>query len=582
MKSKVFFSIIALVASGNSIYGQSIKDADRFARNEQFEDAEIVFNQLIAKKPKDGNNYYYAGINLVNKGDSVAAIEMFDKGILNGPKCKLVLVGKGLMALKQGDQNAAENYFQQALDVKNKLKLITNKEIGRAYLMIEFGSPETLMAYAKKAEEYLNRSNLDFEAKLLLGDALMVINQKDLSQSVQHFIVSGYEAPNDPRPLLKEASVYRRVQNYELAKLRIQEALAKDVEFTPAYRQLADVYGLLNQNDSAIIYYKEYLKRNNNLTARRLYVEALYLNSKFDEAIAEGNELLKQKEIASIYGVIAYAYVGKKECTEDEVKTALNNFDQYEKKFVAPKKRPLLSREMYFKSILLFRDKQYAEAFNLYSTVLKDTSKSSISMYDAVQEQYFNLGTSLQKEMNQLASDTSPAAVNAKLNLEGEMVDAFERSSKIIDLKKMKTGTLNVRDLFYKGRCFNFTNNNSEALKTYQEIVKVDTNYISGYYLIATTSALIDQGDTSGIVTKAYLKWMSKLDESGKLKFARDIENAYRNLAYYAQRNKNYEMASFYYGKVLEMKPDDSSVLDVKKRIDDYLAKLKAREAKKK
>lgn len=582
MKSKIFFSIIVAIATSNILFGQSIKDAERFARNEQFEDAENVYNQLIAKKPKDGNNYYYAGINLVNKGDSLGAIQMFDNGLVNGPKCKLVLVGKGLMALKQGDQNAAENYFQQALDVKKKLQLITNKEIGRAYLMIEYGSPETLMAYAKKAEDYLNRSNLDFEAKLLLGDALMVINQKDLSQSVQHFIVSGYEAPNDPRPLLKEAGVYRRVQNYELAKLRIQEALAKDVEFTPAYRQLADVYGLLNQNDSAIVYYKEYLKRNNNLTARRLYVEALYLNSKFDEAISEGNELLKQKEIPSIYGVIAYAYVGKKECTEEEVKLALNNFDQYEKKFVAPKKRSLLSREMYFKAILLFRDKQYAESFNLYNTVLKDTSKSTVAMYDAVQEQYFNLGTSLQKEMNAIADDTSAAASNEKLKIEGNMVDAFERSLKVIDLKKVKTGALNVRDLFYKGRCYNFTNNNEEALKVYKEIVKVDTNYISGYYLIATSSALVDQADTSGMVTKAYLKWMSKLDESAKVKYARDIENAYRNMAYYAQKNKNYEMASFYYGKVLEMKPDDASVIDVKKRIDDYLEKVKAREAKKK
>jgi hypothetical protein len=41
-------------------------------------------------------------------------------------------------------------------------------------------------------------------------------------------------------------------------------------------------------------------------------VEALYLNAQFDDAIKEGNELLKQKEMPNIYGVIAYAYVGKK------------------------------------------------------------------------------------------------------------------------------------------------------------------------------------------------------------------------------------------------------------------------------
>ncbi len=589
MKSNVIVSLLALAAisSYSSLNAQNIAEANRFVRNEQYEDAENVFKTLIAKKPKVGDNYYYAGINAILKGDSIGAIDYFDKGLLNAPKSKINLVGKGLMSLRSGDQNAAEAFFQQALTEKKKLLPVINKEIGRAYLMVEYAPKETLLRYAAKAKDHLEKGSTDFENKLLLGDALMILNELDLSAAVQQFIVAGYEEPTDPRPLLKEARVYRRVKNYELSKLRINEALEKDREFAPAYRQMAEVMNLMDQRDSAIIYFKEYLKRNNNLTARRLFVEALYLNAQFDEAIAEGNALLKQKEMPNIYGVIAYAYVGKKDITKEEVKIALQNFDLYEAKFVKPMGRNLIGRELYFKSILLFKDDQQSASFNGFKTVLSDTMRSSLAMYDATFDLYYTLGAEKNKEINALtAADTvynpNQEETEKKIaSLKKESNTAYERAYEILQLKRAKNnGTLNLRDLFYQARTFSFMGQNNKALDVYKEIIKQDTNYISGYYLIATTEALIDPTDSSGKVTAAYERWISKMDANQKLKSQKDIENAYRNMAYYAQKNKNYPKVSYYYSKVLELNPTDSSVIEMKKRIDDYLAKVAAREAK--
>lgn len=589
MKSNVIVSLLALAAISSypSLKAQSIAEANRFVRNEQYEDAENVFKTLIAKKPKVGDNYYYAGINAILKGDSIGAIDYFDKGLLNAPKSKINLVGKGLMSLRSGDQNAAEAFFQQALTEKKKLLPIINKEIGRAYLMVEYAPKETLLRYAAKAKDHLEKGSDDFENKLLLGDALMVLNEMDLSSAVQQFIVAGYDEPTDPRPLLKEARVYRRVKNYELSKLRINEALDRDREFAPAYRQMAEIMNLMDQRDSAIIYFKEYLKRNNNLTARRLFVEALYLNSQFDEAISEGNALLKQKEMPNIYGVIAYAYVGKKNITPEEVKIALQNFDQYEAKFVKPLGRNLIGRELYFKSILLFKDNQQSASFNGFKTVLSDTMRSSFAMYDATFDLYYTLGGEKSREINSLtAADTvyNPNQEESDKKIEAlkkESTAAYERAYEILQLKRIKNnGTLNLRDLFYQARTFSFMGQNNRALDVYNEIVKQDSNYLSGYYLIATTEALIDPTDSSGKVTAAYERWISKMDANQKLKSQKDIENAYRNMAYYAQKNKNYPKVSYYYGKVLELNPADTAVVEMKKRIDDYLVKVAAREAK--
>ena len=347
MKKYILSSFILLSSVVNTLQAQSLKKAQVFARNEQYEDAEKEFQALITKKPKEGPNYYYAAMNLFAKGDSASAINLIEQGGINAPKCRMILVGKGYISLRQGDSKMAENYFQQAQDVKKKRRGEINKEIATAYLNQPYATEAQTIEFAKKAKEYLTMATDDFESKLLLGDALMLIDKTDLSLSVQQFIVSGYEEPNDPRPLLREAMVYRRAKNYELSKLRIQQALSKDADYAPAYRQLAEVFNLMEVRDSSIFYFQEYLKRNNNLSARVRFVEALYLNSEFDRTIQEGESLLSESKVSNIYGVIAYAIVGKKEATDEEIKKGLKYFDLYEKDYVSKQNRSLMNRERF-------------------------------------------------------------------------------------------------------------------------------------------------------------------------------------------------------------------------------------------
>jgi Tfp pilus assembly protein PilF len=583
MKKYILSSFILLSSVVNTLQAQSLKKAQVFARNEQYEDAEKEFQALITKKPKEGPNYYYAAMNLFAKGDSASAINLIEQGGINAPKCRMILVGKGYISLRQGDSKMAENYFQQAQDVKKKRRGQINKEIATAYLNQPYATEAQTIEFAKKAKEYLTMASDDFESKLLLGDALMLIDKTDLSLSVQQFIVSGYEEPNDPRPLLREAMVYRRAKNYELSKLRIQQALSKDADYAPAYRQLAEVFNLMEVRDSSIFYFQEYLKRNNNLSARVRFVEALYLNSEFDRTIQEGESLLSESKVPNIYGVIAYAIVGKKEATDEEIKKGLKYFDLYEKDYVSKQNRSLMNRERFFKANLLFRDNQHDAAWRLFEKSLSDTLRSNWNMYDAVKDLYYNLGKENQEKIVSLPkNDSTVEGQTAKINFEKAKYDAYNNAYKALELKRVKNGdSLNLVDLFYEGRCLNFMGKNEGALKVYQEIIGQDSNYVSGYYLIATTSALIDPTDSTGIVTAAYEKWMSRLNEEQQEKYKRDIENAYRNMAFFAQKNKDYEKTSYYYGKVLELNPDDAVITDVKARIDDYLEKLRAREARK-
>ena len=447
---------------------------------------------------------------------------------------------------------------------KKKLRPLVNKEIARAYLLVEFGSPEQLKAYGARAIDYLKISNNDFEAKILLGDAMIINNPTNSSDAIQQYIVAGYDATNDPRPLLRQAKVYARANAATLALSKLDEALALDVNYAPAYRQKAEVFSQLKERDSAVIYYEEYLRRNDNITARKFYVQNLYLSGDFDRCINEGKKLLEKKSIPVIYGTIAYAIASKEKAKRRladsaQIDSGLNYFmKNYEELHIKPLNRGLLPSESYFKGVLTYRyglsttdtlarKLRTVESYNLMTMALMDTAKAGVNTYQMAQKMYFD----------------------------GKN---YEQAYGIIEMKRKKQmGKLNSVDLFYAGRCLANIKRQKEALTIFNELITQDTNYLSGYYLIATTWAGLDPTDSTGNVTKAFERWMGKLDSAQRIRFVQDRENAYRNMAYYAQKKKDYERASYYYGKVIELVPDDQATIDVKKRFDDYLAKVKAK-----
>lgn len=564
MKKITVSLILSSVLWVGSVAAQTLADGQKFSRNEEFEKAEQVYSSLIAKKPKVGDNYYWAALNFLAKGDSLNALNMFNQGLAIAPTFPLNLVGKGHMELRKHNVQGAEAFFAQASMAKKKVRPLVNKEIARAYLLVEYGSPEQLKGYGARAIDYLKISNNDFEAKILLGDAMIINNPTNSSDAIQQYIVAGYDATTDPRPLMRQAKVYARANAGTLAISKLDEALALDVNYAPAYRQKAEVFSMLKERDSAVFYYEEYLRRNDNITARKFYVQNLYLGGDLDRCIIEGKNLLAKKSIPSIYGTIAYAIASKEKAKRRLADSALIDsglnyfFKNYEELYVKPLSRSLIPSENFFKAVLTYRygltttdttarKMRTVESYNLMTMALIDTSKAGANTYQMAQKMYFD----------------------------GKN---YEQAYGILELKRKKqAGKLNSVDLFYAGRCLANIKRQREALNIFNELITQDTNYLSGYYLIATTWASLDPVDSTGNVTKAFERWMGKLDSTQLVKFKADRENAYRNMAYYAQKKKDYEGASYYYGKVLELVPDDQVTIDVKKRFDDYLIKVKAK-----
>lgn len=570
MKRIQYFLITGVLAlTSLAVSAQSIDEGRRLTRNEQYEDAEKVFSALITASPKKGEFYYWAGINFLEQGDTAAAGKSFDEGLVNSPKVTINNVGKGHLMLRAGKTAEAKLFFDVALKTKKKGQALIYREIGRAYLMVTDRSKDILVANANSAISYLEKAKQDdYEVLLLQGDAFFAEKPEDGTRAVNKYIFAGYNDANSPIPLLREAMIYQKVKNLDIAMIRVDEALAKDANFAPGYRQKAELFTDMKKRDSAVLYFREYLKRNNNLSARRKFASALYLNGEFDECIRESKELLKLKEFSNIYGVIAYAIVEKNDTSKALNREGLEYFELYESKHIRAANRTLSANESFYKGILLFRTGQKEVAWSLHKQVLSDTASAFIKWYDRAREMYYQ-----SKDYAQVVE--------------------------IINLKAIKNKSLPASDLYPMAMAYRYLENYSKSNEYFKEIVAKDSTYKRGYYYIALNEHMMDAMDSTGRVSDAYLGWIGKLTAEEKTKNRSDINRIYGYLAGfsdakagkayasaedkaagYAKTIEHYKNAIAWYKVLLEMDPEDEASKEAVATREKFVASLEKRKKK--
>ena len=539
------------------LQAQTIDQGRRQTRNEQYEDAAKTFETMIAKKPKVGEPYYWAGINMLESGDTAAGKAMFEKGLLMMPKYTINNIGLGHLALRSGNLAEADNQFALARKAGKKLLPLVNREIGRAYLMVQFGSAANIKQFADKAAASLKMaSETDYEAQLLLGDAYLVIHKGDASLSIEQYTVSGYMNETDPRSKLRQGMVYQRVGNYDVALNQVNEALRIDKDFAPAYRQKADIFNLMKKRDSTVLYYQEYLKRNNNISARKMYAQALFLAGDYDEAIAESKSILDiqtksgVKLFTNLYGVIAYAYAQKNDTSRAINQSGLDYFELYESKHVKGLNRPLSIQEKFIKANLLGRLGQGDVAYELHMSVVSDTANCPAIWYQQLQDFYTGRRQ-------------------------------WSRAVTMIEWKQLKNNGLENKDLFYLGNAQLNAGQYDKAIGTYTQLVSKDTTAVQGYYKMAQTYDQMDPTDSTGKATAAYQAWMDKLNADQKSKYKQTILMSYNRMQTIARGRKQWEKCSEYLGKMVELAPEDENIKKDKEGVDNYIKKQAARQQKK-
>lgn len=519
-------------------FGQSLDKARALSRNEQFDDAEAEFNSLIQFKPKVAEHYYYHALNLIHSGDTAEGLAEFQNLYKLLPKSPLSSVGMGYIKVYEGNIAEAKNFFAVGAKAKKKQRAFINQEIARSLLMI--GPKTTKASYleqAKLASDFIKASlaaNTNFENTLLNGDILAIVNTANLIEALTQYKYAEQYDPKSPLPALNIAKVYLKIPGSAATVIDYAKAaIEKDSNFAPGYRVLGEGFEMdarernkRSPMDSAIKYYKKYLVKNNNLSARKKYVEALFVTKNYDLAANEAKELYKIKpNYKSLPGIIFRSYAELRNTTQQQNAEGLSMLDVYVKTVYEPKGIGLSYYDKYCKAQLLTKDSQYDAAYALWKEVLSDTGKATTSWYNFAITPYAN--------------------AFSKPNV-------CDYVYQFIDLKELKTkGKLSKNDHLAKFKCYNQQKNYNQALVFIDKAIVLDTTEAGKldleYRKLGIMHSIDNQDTITGANKVAYLKWIENAKKASGNNNAK-IKNAYSRVIAYSQIGLRRESALKYKG----------------------------------
>src|SRR5665648_769243 len=156
-RSALLIAGLICIVSGTSLKGQTLQDAITYTNNEQYDEAEKLFQQLVKAEPTNSKVYFYYGENsLLNYfADTISnsltatakeAGALFNKGVEANPSDPLNYIGLAKVAFFQGDDAKAEELRIKANSLLPDYKKIKKIENPKEYAY----------ALAKIAESYIN------------------------------------------------------------------------------------------------------------------------------------------------------------------------------------------------------------------------------------------------------------------------------------------------------------------------------------------------------------------------------------------------------------------------------------------
>lgn len=312
-KSKLFLSLF-LAGTIGSVSAQSLKDAKAAIAEEKYDEAKSMLQNLVEKKAKDGENWFYLGqIHLINdKIDSAAYA--FNEGITNAPKEKLNNAGLGIVDLMKGDSAAAETKFTEVSSDLKKKEYLPLLYIGQAYIKAPEPDYTKAIEYLTQAKE---KNEKDPDILIGLGDAYAGMGES--SQAFVNYRDAEYLDEGLLAPKIGQALISRRAQAYDVVIESLTKLSEENPDYAPLYRELAETYYLSSLkapeedyreiNQKALEFYQKYLSLTGDATveAKTRYADFLVYSGNYEELKTVAEELANAEGVdAKVYRYLGY------------------------------------------------------------------------------------------------------------------------------------------------------------------------------------------------------------------------------------------------------------------------------------
>ncbi|UOK43604.1 MULTISPECIES: tetratricopeptide repeat protein [Flavobacterium] len=299
MKNAKVLSLMLSVLS-TAVFAQDLEQAKKAIDAEQYDKAKKILKGLVKSSPDNGKNFFYLGDVYLREAKADSASMTFNKGLAAKDKGTLNYIGLGQIEL-DNNKSAQANFDKASANIKKK-DVEEMLLIAKAYINSE--NPDY-----KKAIEIINKAMLIDDknpgAYLAMGDAQY--GNKNAGEAFRAY-ESAYEY--DKSLLIarvKYAAIQKGAKNFTDAAKLLNEVIAKDANFGPAYRELAETYYLWGSNEptkydeyvkKALQYYEKYMSLTGySVESRMRHADFLIVNKDYKALEIEANEMKKLDKV---------------------------------------------------------------------------------------------------------------------------------------------------------------------------------------------------------------------------------------------------------------------------------------------
>lgn len=550
-KISITFLVTALLAFSGVAMAQSLQDGINDLYAQRFKSAQSTFEKLVAANPNDINAVYWLGQTFIEADNVPAAKSVYDKALLASANAPLVIVGRGQVDLIENKISEARQRFEAAITMTRGKKgddpVILNA-VGRA-ITDTYNDKDKKgdINYAiEKLEAAALRDPKNAEIFLNLGNAYRKARPGEGGGKAFESYKKANEAnPNFAAPYYRLAQLFSSQRNWDLYEQYLNDAIAKDPRFAPAYYDLY-YHELLAKKDfpKAETFAKKYIETSDpDPQNDYLRIQTLWAKKDFDQAIAGAKNLLAQagtKTKPNVYRLLADSYVQKKDTAAAK---------QYVDDLFAKAKPDELNA------------KDYRLKADVYSAIpgLED---SLFSIYQAG-----------------IAADT---VLENKIELVKKGIDYFKAKGKANPDKKYlreregDLGTLlvsikpkpTINEMFDIGLAYYFGGAYQKSYQAATTLAEKYPNEIYGYEWKFNNSRVIDSTRKDSIAVPDALKLL-EVAEKDTAKYKKQYLNAAGFLVeYYANTAKDGAKAMEYVKKMLLLDPNNESLKNIQKQLE--------------
>ncbi len=583
---------VLCVITGAGLRAQTLKEAVTFTKNEQYDKAEALFQQLTKNNPADSKAWFHYGENsLLNyfadtiSNSLVAAMkeaeDIFNKGVEANPSEPLNYVGLAKVALYNGDRDKAEQLRMKAKELLPPYKKVTKikdpkgygytlAKIAESYIRFEEVDTSKALPFIREALLIDPRNS---EVYIIAGDIYILVN--DGSKAIKNYNLAQDWDLTSPTANMKIGSIYVKGRNLMAAIPYFEEAIKLDQNYAPAYRELGQLYSMAGRFNESNTYFEKYLDlTKGNIPAKIRYVNALFYAKEYDKVIKNVEEIFQVDDSRTYMNRIA-GYSAYEEGNFDQAKQYMDRL------FASLDADRLIKKDyVYYARILARKNQGYLnmliEADNNSAELGKQQARLA-TLKGAARDQAKAQADALQEKVNESRRRISQAEAeykqafdaydkairfdeNEDLGLMYEKgsvqyaahmyADAATTWSDMLDKgRDSENDYLQVGRAYYQAKAYN------RADAIFGRMIQKYPDNIQGYLWMANTASAQDPDSDLGLARPKFQALLHKA-AADSVKNMKEMYDALRYLGYEAMQNKRYDESKGWYTRMMNLSPD--------------------------